>query len=110
MKTKELKKLIEEYKKDSYENEFQIVTSLDKWNQSINWDWGTEADDNEDENDEYSVEVNFIDNNFHVTLVPTKERMSGSVRNDASWPVEEYIDEFYDELIENAEIFYRGRY
>ena len=46
MKTKELKKLIEEYKKDSYENEFQIVTNLDKWNQAINWDWGTEADDN----------------------------------------------------------------
>jgi len=111
MKKQELKNKIRAYKENAYENEFQIVTGLNEWNDSsIDWVWGTDADDG-DEDDKYTVEVNFTDNgNIHVTLVPTIERNSGAVMHDGNWAVDEYIDEFFDELIENSEIFGTGRY
>ena len=110
MTHEELKNKIESFKKDSYYNDFQIITSLNMWNDSsIWWNWGTDADDG-DENDEYTVEVNFTDSgNVHITLVPTKERISGSVSHDADWPVDE-LEDMYNDLIENAEIFGEGRF
>ncbi len=104
---KNLKTKIEAHKEGT---EFQIITTLREWNNSnIGWTWGTDADYGDDKN-EYDVVVNFITDNLHVTLVKSSERISGSVRGDASWTVDEDVEGFFQELIKDENIFSSGKY
>ena len=102
---KNLESKIREYKNNAYENEFSIVTTAKEWiNSSISWN------DDLTENDDYLYIVNFIEENLHVTCIPRDEYRNGVANSDFSQSVTEYVDEFFQELIDNQEIFENGRY
>ena len=107
MKAQELKTRIENYQKNPDEKGFRIICSLADWNDSsIIWSWGTLADEDMLDYPEYTVRITFQeDNEVYVTLLPEKERLSNSVNSESYWDITPDDGEFFEELIENAEIF-----
>ena len=98
---KNLTEKIENFKNNPYENEISIFTTTKEWkNSSICWD------DELTETDDYIYEVNFIENNLHVTCVPNVEFQNKVYNSDFSESIEDSdILDFFQELIENEEIF-----
>jgi len=94
---KNLEKNIAAFKNEKIE--FSIYTTAVEWNKSsICWD--NEIDDG------YIYQVNFIPNNIHVCVVPEKEFENKVYNSEYTENIKKDDEDlFFSELVENEEIF-----